>query len=97
MSSYDMIEKLVKQGESVIVITERKVAFPFWGSDVKKFDIQEVIDKNRKNTPNIVSLVFNYRTKLHPQCRFFAEKVINGEDFVLYTPSYNMYSSFASS
>lgn len=92
MSSYDMIEKLVKQGESVIVISERKVVFPFFEGIVKKFDIQEVIDKYRKNTSNIVSLVFNYRTKLHPQCRVFAENIISGEDFVLYTPSYNMYT-----
>ncbi len=92
MSSYDMIEKLVKQGESVIVISERKVTFPFFEGKVKKFDMQEVIDKNRRNTSNIVLLLINYKTRLHPQCRIFAEKVINREDFILYTPSYNMYT-----
>lgn len=92
VSSFELISSLVGKNESVIVITERNIKFPFFNDSVKKYDMQAVINKYRKNTNNVLSKVINYRTRLHPHCKQYAEQIINHGDFILYTPSYNMYT-----
>lgn len=92
ISSFDVIGELLSRNENVIIITERNTKFPFFEGRVKLYDMQKIIDAYRKKTNNLVKLVINYRVTLHPQCKRFAEEIINNEDFIFYTPSYNMYT-----
>lgn len=93
IATFDIISKLLDDKENnVIIVLERGTKFPFFEGKVSLFDVQKVIDTYRKKTKSLLGTVINYKTSLHPQCKIFAEKVINNTDFVLYTPSYNMYS-----
>lgn len=92
IASYDIIDKLLSKGENVIVVTERGTGFPFFDGKVSLFDVQKVINAYRIHTKTLLGKVINYKTSLHPHCRLFANEVINSKDFILYTPSYNMYS-----
>lgn len=92
VSSYSTIEKLVNTGERVIIILERSTQFPYFLGKVETYNVQEVIDKYRRNSTTLLGKVINYRFTLYPQCKKFAKKIINGDDIIVYTPSYNMYS-----
>ena len=92
ISCFETLEGLVNKGENVVVVLERNTAFPFFEGKVKLFNMQTIIDKYRKNTTNALSRIINYKLKLFPQCALFANEIIDKQDFVLYTPSYNMYT-----
>lgn len=92
ISSFDIISDLVRRKENVIIVTERNVKYPFFEGKVALFDMQKVIDKYRIKSSSIIGQVINYRLSLHPNCNAFALKIINDADFLLYTPSYNMYT-----
>lgn len=92
ISSYDVISKLVSNNENVIIVSERNTKFPFFEGKVTLYDMQETIDKYRKNTHNLFLLAINYKTSLMPHCDEVAKSIIDEQNFMFYTPSYNMYS-----
>lgn len=92
ISVYKTIENLIKKGESVIIVSERGTKFPIESDRIVIYDVQEVIDSSIKKTSNLVLQILNYKFKVYKKCREFAESIIDKKDFVIYTPSYNMYS-----
>lgn len=92
ISSYDTINRLVEEGEQVVVVSERKTRFPLYEGKIATFDIEVIIDKYRKETTNPISTFINYRFGLFPRYKEFAKEVIADEDFALYIPSYCMYT-----
>ena len=82
----------MNNGERVIIILERSTLFPYFRGKVETYNVQEVIDKYRRNSTTLIGKVLNYRFTLYPQCKKFAKRIINREDAIVYTPSYNMYS-----
>lgn len=92
ISSYDVISQLLSRNERVIIVSERNTKFPFFEGQVALYDMQETIDKYRNNTHNVFLLAINYKTSLMPHCEEVAKSIIDEQDFIFYTPSYNMYS-----
>lgn len=92
IAAYDSIVQLVEKGEPVVVVSERKTRFPLYDDIILTYDIEEIIDRYRKNTSNFLSTFINYRFNLYPRYKEFAKKVIDEEDFLLYIPSYCMYT-----
>lgn len=92
ISSYDTIVSLIDKHEDVVVISERNTLFPQYNDIIMTYDIEEVIDKHRKKTSNPLLQIINYRCDLIPRYKEFAKEVIENEEFVLYIPSFNMYT-----
>lgn len=91
IAAFDTIKELVEDGENVVVVSNRRTAFPFFRGRISFFDIQEITDKYRLNTNNVVKKLINYKYKYLPHFTESANTIIGNEDFILYTPSYNLF------
>lgn len=92
ISSYDTIIKLVEKGENVVVVSERHTRFPRFNEIIVTYDIEDIIDRYRKSSSNVFSQTINYRCDLIPNYKRFAADVIREEPFMLYIPSYSMFT-----
>lgn len=92
ISSFDVISQLLSKDEKVIIISERNTKFPFFEGQITLYDMQKTIDTYRNNTHNVFQLAINYKISLMPHCEEVAMDIIDEQDFIFYTPSYNMYS-----
>ncbi len=89
---FHAVSQLIDKGEKVVIVSERNTRFPDLSDQLLFYDIEPIIDKYRRNTNSKLKQLINYRFELIPRYNSFAKDVINNEDFILYIPSYSMYT-----
>ena len=91
IAAYDTIERCVNEGNRVVVISNRNTAFSFFRGKIEFHDIQPITDKYRGNKKNPIAKLLDYKYNFLPHFDESAKAIINDEDFMLYTPSYNLF------
>lgn len=92
ISVFKTIENLIEKNEDVVIVSERGTKFPIKSDKIRIYNVQEILDGNIKKTSNPFTKIWNYKFRVYKECRKFAMTIINKRAFVIYTPSYNMYS-----